>query len=76
MTVICSISILIIWVVTTINVGTDIMGIELSNIWIRILGVAELIALPFLGFTTVKRIKYKKDIKDKKAEYRENQIFL
>ena len=63
MTVIWSVSLLIIWIVTSINTGTSIIGIELPNIWIRILGMAELIALPFLAFTTIKRIKYNKDKK-------------
>lgn len=66
MTVIWFISLLIIWIVTTVNTGTSIIGVEIPNIWIRVLGVAELIALPFLGFTTVKRIQYKKEIKYKK----------
>ncbi|MEF2920064.1 MAG: hypothetical protein U0O22_06275 [Acutalibacteraceae bacterium] len=54
-----SISLFIIGIVSIILFGSNIIGIELSDIVVRILGVIDLLALPVLVYTTVK--KFKKD---------------
>ena len=55
-----SISLLIIGVVTFILAGANVIGLELPDIAVRILGIIDLIALPVLGFSTVKKIKNSK----------------
>ena len=52
-----SISLIVIGVATLILTVTNIIGIELPDIVIRIIGTIDLIALPFLAYTTVKKIK-------------------
>ncbi len=52
-----SISLLIIGVATFILVGANVIGLELPDIAVRILGLIEIIALPVLGFSTVKKLK-------------------
>ena len=54
-----SISLFIIGIVSIILFGSNIIGIELPDIVVRILGVIDLLALPVLVYTTVK--KFKKD---------------
>lgn len=54
-----SISLFIIGIVSIILFGSNIIGIELSDIVVKILGVIDLLALPVLVYTTVK--KFKKD---------------
>lgn len=51
------ISLMIIGAATVILAGSNIIGIELPDIAVRITGIADLIALPVLTYTTVKRIK-------------------
>ena len=55
-----SISLLIIGVVTFILAGANVIGLELPDIAVRILGIIDLIALPVLGFSTVKKLKNSK----------------
>lgn len=55
------ISLFIIGITTIILVGSNIIGIELPVVLTRIFGIADLIALPVLVYTTVK--KEKKDQK-------------
>lgn len=50
-------SLLIISVATIILAGSNIIGIELPDIAVRIIGIVDLIALPVLAYTTVKKIK-------------------
>ena len=45
---------------TIILAGSNIIGIELPDIAVRIIGIIDLIALPVMVYTTVKKI-----IKDK-----------
>ncbi len=52
-------SLLIIGIATIIFAGSRIMGTGLSDIVVRIIGIIDLVMLPFLGYTTVK--KFKKD---------------
>lgn len=54
-----AISLLVIGVATIILAGARLSGVELSAAATRILGVIDLIALPVLAFTTVRRIKYR-----------------
>lgn len=55
MTIVWSLTLLILCVSTLAIVVTGIVGIELSDIIIRVLGIVELIALPFFIFTSVKK---------------------
>ncbi|MBE5895757.1 MAG: hypothetical protein E7285_08865 [Lachnospiraceae bacterium] len=55
MTIIWSISLLILSVATLIIVGAKIVGIELPDTMIRVLGIAELITLPIFVFASVKK---------------------
>lgn len=59
MTIIWSISLLIICVATLIIAGTKLVGVALPDIMIRMLGIVELIALPFFAFASVKRFSKK-----------------
>lgn len=52
-----SISLLAIGIATIILAGTNILGIELSDVIVRILGIIDLVALPVLAFTTVKKFR-------------------
>jgi len=56
-----SLSLLVIGIATVILAGSNIIGIELSDIAVRIIGVIDLIALPVLAYTTVKKIKKNKE---------------
>lgn len=48
---------LIISVATIILAGSNIIGMELLDIVVRIIGIVDLIALPVLAYTTVKKVK-------------------
>lgn len=52
-----SISLLVIGIATLILAGTNIVGIELPDVAVRILGIVDLIAFPFLAYSTVKKVK-------------------
>ena len=54
-----SISSLVIGLATIILTGLNIIGIDVPDIVVRIIGVIDLLALPVLAYTTVK--KFKKD---------------
>ena len=51
-----SISLLIISVVTLILAVCKFVGIELSDVAVRIMGVLDICALPVLVYTSIKRI--------------------
>lgn len=55
-----SVSLIIIGVATIILAGANIIGIELPDIAARILGVLDLISLPVLAFSTVKKTQNKR----------------
>ena len=55
-----SISLLIIGIVTFILAGANVIGLELPDIAVRILGMIDIIALPVLGFSTVNKFKNSK----------------
>lgn len=50
-----SVSLTIIGIATLILSGSRIIGIELSDTVVRILGIIDLISLPFLVFTSIKK---------------------
>lgn len=52
-----SISLLVIGITTIILAGANIVGVELPDITVRVLGVLELIALPVLAFSTIKKVR-------------------
>ncbi len=52
-----SISLMIIGIATFILAGANVAGIELPDVAVRILGIVDLIALPFLAYSTVKKVK-------------------
>ena len=54
-----SISLLVIGLATIILTGLNIIGTDVPDIVVRIIGVIDLLALPVLAYTTVK--KFKKD---------------
>ncbi len=50
-------SLLIVGVATVILAGSNVIGIELPNVAVRMIGIVDLIALPVLAYTTVKKLK-------------------
>ena len=50
-----SISLMVIGIATFILAGSNIIGFKLPDILVRVLGIVDLIALPFLGYTTIKK---------------------
>ena len=52
-----SISLLVIGLATIILTGLNIIGIDVPDIVVRIIGVIDLLALPVLAYTTVKKFK-------------------
>ncbi len=52
-----SLSLLIIGIATIILAGSNIIGIELPDAAVRIIGVVDLISLPVLAYSTVTKIK-------------------
>ncbi len=50
-------SLLIVGVATVILAGSNVIGIELPNVAVRMIGIVDLIALPVLVYTTVKKLK-------------------
>ena len=55
-----SISLMVIGVATIILAAANIVAIELPDIIVRVLGVFDLVSLPVLVFSTVKKDKNKK----------------
>lgn len=54
-----AISLMAIGIATFIIAVTNIIVVQLPDIVIRLLGIIELIALPVLVFTTIKKVKNK-----------------
>lgn len=52
-----SISLMVIGIATFILAGSNVIGINLPDVAVRILGIVDLIALPFLAYSTVKKLK-------------------
>ena len=54
-----AISLMVVGVATLVIAGSNIIGCELPDTAVRILGVIELIALPVLEYSTVRKVKSK-----------------
>lgn len=52
-----AVSLMVIGLATLVLVGSGILGIGLPDLLARILGTAELIALPVLVYSTVKKLR-------------------
>jgi hypothetical protein len=52
-----SISLIVIGIATFILAGASIVGIDLPDVAVRILGIADLVALPILAYSTIRKIK-------------------
>lgn len=52
-----SFSLMAIGICTVILAGANLLGIDLPDIVTRIVGLIDLLALPVLGYTTVKKLK-------------------
>lgn len=52
-----SISLLTIGIASVILFGSNIIGLMLPDAVVRVIGIIDLIALPFAAFTTVKKLK-------------------
>ena len=52
-----SISLMVIGVATVLIVGSNLFQLQLPDSVTRLLGLLELVSLPILAFTTVKKIK-------------------
>lgn len=50
-------SLMIIGIATIILAGSNIIGTELPDIAVRIIGIIDLIALPILAYSTVKKVR-------------------
>ncbi|MBQ2830492.1 MAG: hypothetical protein IJF15_05700 [Oscillospiraceae bacterium] len=50
-------SLMVIGVVTIMLAGSDIIGIKLPDVMVRVLCVIDLLVLPALVFSTVKKMK-------------------
>lgn len=55
-----SISLIIIGIATIFLVGGNVFAIELPDMIVRTVGIIDLVSLPFLVFSTVKKAKSKK----------------
>lgn len=51
------ISLIVIGIATLVLAGSNIIGLTLPDAVVRIFGIIDLIALPFLAYTTVKKAK-------------------
>lgn len=52
-----SFSLIVIGICTLILAGANLLQIDLPDLMIRLVGLIELAALPVLGYTTVKKLK-------------------
>lgn len=52
-----SISLVIIGITSVILAGSNVIGLMLPDIIVRLIGIIDLIALPVVAFTTVKKVK-------------------
>lgn len=55
--IIWAISLIVIGIPTIILIGANIVAIELPDIIVRVLGVIDLVLIPVLVFSTVKKAK-------------------
>ena len=52
-----SLSLIIIGICTIVLAGANLLSIDLPDFMTRIVGLIDLVALPILGYTTVKKLK-------------------
>lgn len=52
-----SVSLIVIGICTVILAGGNLLGVELPDYIVRTIGLIDLIALPVLGYSTVKKVK-------------------
>lgn len=52
-----SISLLTIGIASVILFGSNVIGLMLPDAIVRVIGIIDLVALPFAAFTTVKKLK-------------------
>lgn len=50
-------SLIIIGAATVILAGSNVIGLKLPDIVVRIIGIVDLIALPVLAYTSVKKVR-------------------
>ena len=55
-----SISLILIGIATIFLVGANVFAIKLPDVLVRALGIIDLVSLPVLAFSTVKKTKSKK----------------
>ena len=56
-----SLSLFVIGITTIVLAGSNLIGINLPGIAVRILGIIDLIALPVLAFSTVQKMRKDKE---------------
>lgn len=56
-----SLSLFVIGIATIVLAGSNLIGINLPGIAVRILGIIDLIALPVLAFSTVQKMRKDKE---------------
>ena len=52
-----SISLIAIGIATIILAGANIVGIDLPDMLVRLLGIVDLVALPILVYSAIKKVK-------------------
>ena len=50
-------SLMVIGIATLILAGSNVIGLKLPDIAVRIIGIVDLIALPVLAYTSVKKVR-------------------
>lgn len=50
-------SLIIIGAATVILAGSNVIGLKLPDIAVRIIGIVDLIALPVLAYTSVRKVR-------------------
>ncbi len=48
---------MVIGIATLILAGSNVIGLKLPDIAVRIIGIVDLIALPVLAYTSVKKVR-------------------
>lgn len=52
-----SISLILISICTIVLAGSNIVGLKLPDVAVRIIGIIDMVALPFLVSSTIKKVK-------------------
>ena len=52
-----SISLIAIGIATIILAGANIVGIDLPDMLVRLLGIVDIVALPIFVYSTIKKVK-------------------